>query len=69
MQVNRFKNSFAERVRNLDWLGGFFDGECCIYFNEKTRQYKERYYPEVQIIFAQSGELGFELIKAIKEVS
>lgn len=67
MQINRFKNSFAERVKNLDWLAGFFDGECCIYFNEKTKRYKEKYYPEVQVIFAQSGDRGFELIKAIKE--
>ena len=67
MQINRFKNSFAERVKNLDWLAGFFDGECCIYFTETSRKYKDKYYPEVQVIFAQSGERGFELMKAIKE--
>lgn len=70
MQINRFKNSFSERVTNLDWLAGFFDGECCIYFTEKSKcrvNNKNYSYPEVQIIFAQSGERGFELMSAIKE--
>lgn len=71
MQHSRFKNSFSEKVKNLDWLAGFFDGECCIYFTEKSKcrvQDKDYSYPEVQVIFAQSGDRGFELMSAIKEV-
>lgn len=66
MQVNRFKTSFAEKVKNLDWLGGFFDGEGCIYFTETSRKYKETVYPEVQVILAQSGVVGYELMRALQ---
>ena len=66
MQVNRFKTQFAEKVKNLDWLGGFFDGEGCIYFTDTAKAYKEKVYPEVQVIFAQSGLLGYELMLALQ---
>lgn len=65
------QKEFREKVKNLDWLAGFFDGEGCIYIKEDTvkntvkgKQYK---YPEIQVIFAQSGDIGLALMQAIQE--
>ena len=68
----RFKTSFAEKVINLDWLGGFFDGEGCIFFKplrkKKTWKGIEYYYPDLQVIIGQSGELGLQLCKELQVV-
>jgi len=65
-----FRNSFAENVKNLDWLAGFFDGEGCIYLKEdrvrSTIKGKEYHSPDIQVIVAQSGEQGLELMEAIQ---
>ena len=59
------------KIKNLDWVGGFFDGEGCIYINplcvKSTVKGKSYSYPEIQVIVAQSGDLGKELMLAFQQ--
>lgn len=61
-----------ERVSNLDWVAGFFDGEGCIYFHPdrikatiKGVQYRS---PEIQVVIGQSGERGKRLLEVFQEL-
>lgn len=68
MEKSEFRTQFGEKktyleyVKNLHWVGGFFDGEGCIYYNPScvkcTVKGKKYSYPEVQVIVSQSGDSG-----------
>ena len=61
------KRTYLDYVKDLSWVGGFFDGEGCIYYKElavkNTVNGKQYSYPEVQVIVAQSGEEGKTLLE------
>lgn len=69
--MSEFKNSFAEAVKNKQWLAGFFDGEGCIYFKEDrvraTFKGKEYRAPDIQVILGQSGSSGKLLLEALQQ--
>ena len=64
------KRTFLEYVKDLSWVGGFFDGEGCIYYNPSvvkcTIKGKKYSYPEVQVIVAQSGDAGKVLLECFQ---
>lgn len=66
----KFRTSFGEKVKNLDWLAGFFDGEGCIYYNptlvRATIKGKQYLSPTIQVIIGQSGEDGKSLLEALQ---
>ena len=71
-QKSEFRNSFAERVSNLDWVAGFFDGEGCIYYKAdrvrstvKGVQYRS---PDIQVVIGQSGEQGKNLLEEFQKI-
>ena len=70
--MSEFRNSFAERVANLNWVAGFFDGEGCIYYHpdrvKATVNGTEYRSPEIQVIVGQSGEDGKLLMEAFQQV-
>ena len=74
--MNEFNTQFGEKkpymdyVKNLNWVGGFFDGEGCIYYNPScvkcTVKGKQYSYPEVQVVIGQSGDEGRTLLECFQ---